>query len=65
MTLPFRVHLDVRQAVLLEHAHERLRARLLLEWRRRDLGQRDELADEPFLVGLDEGGGLFERAPRR
>ena len=37
----------------------------LLERGRRNLGQLNELADEPFLIGLDEGGGLLERRALR
>ena len=56
----FGIHLDVGQADLAEHLQVDLRARLLLERRRRDFGQRDQLPHEAVLVGLDEGGGLLE-----
>ena len=59
----FGVHLDVAQPVLAQHLHERLRPRLLLEGGRGNLGQRDQLADEAVLVGLDERHGLLEFRP--
>src|SRR5262249_6040298 len=44
-----------------QHLHERPGARLLLERRRRDFGQRHELADESVLIAGDERRRLPER----
>ena len=57
------VHLDVAQPLLAQHLHEHLRARLLLERRRRNLRQRNQLAHEAVVVGLDERHGLLELRP--
>src|SRR5260221_8162310 len=56
----FGVHLDVGKPLLPQHLQKRLRAGLLLEGGRRDFGQRDQLAHEAVLVGLDERDRLLE-----
>ena len=51
----FAVHFDIAQTLLAQQFEVRLRATLLLERRSRDLGQRDQLANEPIVIGPDEG----------
>ena len=53
------VHLEVRQAVGLQHRQIGVGADFFLERRRRDLGQGDDVADDTVMLGI-EGG---ERGP--
>jgi hypothetical protein len=59
--IAFRVHLDVGQAMGLQHGHIGLAANLLLEGWGGDFGELDGVGDDPVGVAVELGDGGLER----